>query len=154
MLLGIVIGAAGLGNALGIGVGSLLRRVNPAVTVVAALLADAAVVLLAALFYGVVPIALLGLTAGLAQALAKLSLDATIQRDVPERVQSSAFARSDTTLQLAWVLGRLPRHRAAAASRTSGWASRRRCSAPGRVLLRARLRAVPRAAGTRGSGSA
>ncbi|MGZ6754688.1 MAG: MFS transporter, partial [Nocardioides sp.] len=24
---------------------------------------------------------------------------------VPERVQSSAFARSDTTLQLAWVIG-------------------------------------------------
>ena len=48
---------------------------------------------------------LLGLTAGLAQSLAKLALDATIQRDVPERVQSSAFARSDTTLQLAWVVG-------------------------------------------------
>ncbi|MDZ4235608.1 MAG: hypothetical protein U1C73_18030, partial [Dietzia sp.] len=32
-------------------------------------------------------------------------LDATIQRDVPTRVQASAFARSDTTLQLAWVIG-------------------------------------------------
>jgi hypothetical protein len=41
----------------------------------------------------------------LAQSLAKLSLDSTIQRDVPERVRTSAFARSDTTLQLAWVLG-------------------------------------------------
>ena len=47
----------------------------------------------------------LGLTAGLAQALAKLSLDSTIQRDVPSRIQASAFARSDTTLQLAWVIG-------------------------------------------------
>jgi len=105
VLLGIVIGAAGLGNAVGIALGSLLRRVNPAVTVVLALVVDTVVVLLAALFYGVVTVALLGLTAGLAAALAKLSLDATIQRDVPERVQSSAFARSDTTLQLAWVLG-------------------------------------------------
>ena len=61
--------------------------------------------LVAALFYGVVVLGLLGLTAGLAQSLAKLSLDSTIQRDVPERVQSSAFARSDTTLQLAWVVG-------------------------------------------------
>ena len=52
-----------------------------------------------------VALALLGLTAGLAQSLAKLSLDSTIQRDVPERVQASAFARSDTTLQLAWVIG-------------------------------------------------
>ena len=50
-------------------------------------------------------LALLGLVAGLGQALAKFSLDATIQRDVPHRVQASAFARSDTTLQLAWVIG-------------------------------------------------
>src|SRR6478609_7768108 len=105
VLLAIVIGAAGLGNTLGIALGSMLRRVNPATTVVLALLADTAVVVLAALLYGVVTLALLGVTAGLAQALAKLALDATIQRDVPERVQSSAFARSDTTLQLAWVLG-------------------------------------------------
>jgi MFS family permease len=105
VLLGIVIGAAGLGNALGIATGSQLRRLNPPVLVVLALIADAVLVLLAALFYGVVALALLGLVAGLAQSLAKLALDATIQRDVPERVQSSAFARSDTTLQLAWVLG-------------------------------------------------
>ena len=51
------------------------------------------------------PLVVLGFTAGLAQCLAKLSLDSTIQRDVPERVQTSAFARSDTTLQLAWVIG-------------------------------------------------
>jgi hypothetical protein len=53
----------------------------------------------------VLPLVLLGLTAGLAQSLAKVSLDSTIQRDVHERMQSSAFARSDTTLQLAWVIG-------------------------------------------------
>jgi hypothetical protein len=41
----------------------------------------------------------------LCQALAKVSLDATIQRDIPSPVQASAFARSDTTLQLAWVMG-------------------------------------------------
>ena len=34
-------------------------------------------------------------------------MDSTIQRDVPERIQASAFARSDTTLQLAWVDGGL-----------------------------------------------
>jgi MFS family permease len=104
-LLGIVIGAAGVGNALGIAVGSVLRQLNPPVLVVLALAADAVMVLVAALFYGVLTLALLGLTAGLAQSLAKLALDSTIQRDVPERVQSSAFARSDTTLQLAWVIG-------------------------------------------------
>ena len=105
LLLGVVIGAAGIGNTLGIAMASLLKRVNPAVTVVVALLADAAMTLVAALFYGVVSLALLGLTAGLAQSLSKLSLDSTIQRYVPERVQASAFARSDTMLQVAWVVG-------------------------------------------------
>ncbi|MBL0748931.1 MFS transporter [Nocardioides sp. G10] len=105
LLLGLVIGAAGFGNTLGIAIGSLLRKLNPAATVVLALLADAVVVVIAALFYGLLALALLGLTAGLAQSLAKLSLDSTIQRDVPSRIQASAFARSDTTLQLAWVIG-------------------------------------------------
>ena len=89
----------------GITIGSLLRKLNPSVTVVLALLADTVVAVIAALFYGLIPLVLLGLTAGLAQALAKLSLDSTIQRDIPSRIQASAFARSDTTLQLAWVIG-------------------------------------------------
>ena len=105
LLIGLVIGAAGLGNTLGIFAASILKKINPAVTVVAALLADAAMALLCAVFYGIVPLVLLGLTAGLAQALAKVSLDSTIQSNVPTQVQSSAFARSDTTLQLSWVVG-------------------------------------------------
>ncbi len=105
LLLGLVIGGAGLGNTLGIVAGSVLRRINPSITVVLALVADGVMALLGALFYGVLTLVLLGLTAGLSQALAKLALDSTIQRDVPERMRSSAFARSDTTLQLAWVIG-------------------------------------------------
>jgi MFS family permease len=104
-LLAAVIGAAGLGNFVGIAVGSLMKRVNPKVTVVLAMLADAAAAVFAALTYGLFPLVVLGFVAGLAQCLAKLSLDSTIQRDVPERVRTSAFARSDTTLQLAWVIG-------------------------------------------------
>ena len=72
---------------------------------VIALLAAATMALVAALFYGLIPLIALGLTAGLAQSLAKLSLDSTIQMHVHERVQTSAFARSDTMLQLAWVVG-------------------------------------------------
>jgi MFS family permease len=105
VLIGIVIGAAGLGNALGVAAASLFKRINPALTVVFALLADLAAALVATVFYGVIPLALLGLTAGLSQSLAKLSLDSTIQQHIPTRVQASAFARSDTTLQLAWVIG-------------------------------------------------
>ncbi|CAB4704155.1 unannotated protein [freshwater metagenome] len=105
VMIGVVVGAAGAGNALGVAAASLLRRINPSVTVVLALVAGAVASLIATLFYGVLPLALLGLTAGLAQSLAKFCLDASIQRDIPERVQASAFARSDTTLQLAWVIG-------------------------------------------------
>jgi hypothetical protein len=50
-------------------------------------------------------VACLAAVAGFAQALAKLALDALIQRDVPEAVRTSAFARSETLLQMAWVFG-------------------------------------------------
>ena len=103
--MGLVIGAAGLGNTIGIGLGSVLRKVTPSITVVVALVADAVAAVVAAVFYGLIPAVALGLTAGIAQAMGKLSLDALIQRDVPERHRTSAFARSETLLQLSWVIG-------------------------------------------------
>lgn len=105
ILVGIVIGSAGAGNTIGIFLASMLKRINPSVTVTVALLADAGMVLAGALFYGLLALIGLGLAAGLAQSLAKVSLDSTIQDGVPGHVQASAFARSDTTLQLAWVIG-------------------------------------------------
>jgi hypothetical protein len=38
-------------------------------------------------------------------AIAKASLDASLQDDLPEESRASAFGRSESTLQLAWVLG-------------------------------------------------
>jgi hypothetical protein len=60
---------------------------------------------LVAVFYGLVTAVLLGLTAGVAQAMGKVALDSTIQREVPERHRTSAFGRSETLLQLSWVIG-------------------------------------------------
>jgi hypothetical protein len=105
LLMGLVIGAAGLGNTIGIAVASMLRRVDPMIVVVVALVADAAAAVVAALLYGLVAAIVLGLTAGVAQAMGKLALDATIQRDVPETHRTSAFARSETLIQLSWVIG-------------------------------------------------
>jgi hypothetical protein len=105
LLVGLVIGAAGAGNGLAVVLAALARKVNPAITVVIMLVLDAAMVILGALFYSLVTLVALGLAAGLAQSLAKLSLDATIQDGVPRHIQASAFARSDTTVQLAWVIG-------------------------------------------------
>lgn len=105
LLMGLVIGAAGLGNTAGIAIASVLRRVNPMIVVLVALVADACAAVFAATFYGLVAAITLGLTAGVAQAMGKLALDATIQRDVPESYRTSAFARSETLLQLSWVIG-------------------------------------------------
>ncbi len=100
-----VIGSVGLGSTVGIGLGSVLRRISPQVTVVVTLLADTAVAVVAALFWGLPAAVLLGLTVGLAQSLGKLSLDALIQREIPERRRAGTFARSETLLQLCWVIG-------------------------------------------------
>ena len=105
ILLALVIGAAGVGNASGIALGSLLREVKPAIVVVLVLVADTVAAVVAAVLYSLVAVMLLGLVAGLSQALGKLSLDSLIQTEVPERTRSSAFARSETLLQLSWVAG-------------------------------------------------
>ncbi|MEU7020422.1 hypothetical protein ABZ990_07150 [Streptomyces sp. NPDC046203] len=105
--LGIVGVAAGVGNACGTAIGSLLRGRGrrPEVIIATMLSAVLATTILAAVFFGGPMVAVLGGTAGLTQALSKLSLDALIQRDVPESVRTSAFARSETALQMAWVVG-------------------------------------------------
>src|SRR5699024_11177570 len=69
------------------------------------LVADTVATVTAALLYSLVTVALLGLTAGVSQALGKRSLDSLIQGNVRERPRSSAFARSETLLQLSWVAG-------------------------------------------------
>ncbi|MCT9003407.1 MFS transporter [Streptomyces sp. NPDC054766] len=103
--LGLVVVSAGVGNALGTAVGAWLKQRAPEIIIVTVVAFVLAVAIAAALFYGTLFVACLAAVAGFAQALAKLSLDALIQRDVPELVRSSAFARSETLLQMAWVLG-------------------------------------------------
>jgi MFS family permease len=103
--LGIVGVSAGAGNALGTAVGAWLKARAPEVIIVTVLVVVLGVAVLSAVFFSALMTACLGAVAGFAQALAKLSLDATIQRDVPEAVRNSAFARSETLLQMAWVVG-------------------------------------------------
>ncbi|MEU8507529.1 MFS transporter [Streptomyces brevispora] len=103
--LGIVGVAAGTGNALGTAVGSWLKARGPEVIIASVLGLALGIAVLAAAFFSTVLVAALAATAGFTQALSKLSLDAMIQRDVPEEVRTSAFARSETLLQMAWVAG-------------------------------------------------
>ncbi|RDG39015.1 MFS transporter [Streptomyces corynorhini] len=103
--LGIVGVAAGAGNALGTTVGAWLKARGPEVIIATMLGIALTAAVLAALLFGGVMMAVLCAVAGFSQALSKLSLDAVIQRDVPEQVRTSAFARSETLLQMAWVVG-------------------------------------------------
>ncbi|MEU2929953.1 MFS transporter [Streptomyces sp. NPDC007251] len=103
--LGVVGVAAGAGNALGTAVGSWLRSRAPEIIIVAVVAVVLGTAIVAAVFFGAFLVACLAAVAGFGQALAKLALDALIQRDVPELVRTSAFARSETLLQMAWVFG-------------------------------------------------
>ncbi|MEV8340797.1 MFS transporter [Streptomyces niveus] len=97
--------AAGAGNAIGTAVGAWLKARAPELIIVTVLTLALTAAILAAVFFGGLMIAVLGTVAGFSQALSKLSLDACIQRDVPEEVRTSAFARSETLLQMSWVVG-------------------------------------------------
>ena len=103
--LGIAAGALGIGNALGTALGSWLRSRAPEILVTLMLTFAAAAALAATLAYGMLTVTLLAGTAGITQSLGKVALDALIQRDVPEQVRTSAFARSETLMQLTWVVG-------------------------------------------------
>lgn len=103
--LGVAAVAAGGGNALGTAIGAWLRERGPERIIAVVLPSALGVIVASAALYGAVMVAAVAATAGLSLALAKQSLDALIQRDVPERVRTSAFSRSETTLQLAWVVG-------------------------------------------------
>jgi MFS family permease len=103
--LGVVVVAAGVGNALGTALGAWLKGGGPEVIIAGALLCALAAATVAAGWFALVTVAAVAAIAGISQALAKLSLDALIQRDVPEEVRTSAFARSETALQLSWVVG-------------------------------------------------
>jgi MFS family permease len=101
----LVAGFAGLGSTTGTTLGAMMRARAPEAVIVVVLGIVTAAALAGAFVYGVVTVLSVALAAGLCQSLGKLSLDAIIQRDVPEAVRTSAFARSETVLQLSWVVG-------------------------------------------------
>ncbi|WP_338051425.1 MFS transporter [Pseudonocardia acidicola] len=105
VLIGIVGTAAGIGSFTGNAVGSRQRFRHADTLVLACITAAWASAVVAAVLPGIVTAAVVGLVAATASALAKVCLDAVIQRDLPEESRASAFGRSETVLQLAWVFG-------------------------------------------------
>jgi MFS family permease len=105
LALGAIAAAAGVGSILGTAVGSRLRSVAPERMVLVSAGVAAGVTVVAAIFFGLAMAAVVAGVSAVTNALGKVALDAIIQRDVPESLRASAFARSETVLQLAWVVG-------------------------------------------------
>jgi len=103
--LGAVVAAAGLGTFSGTAVGTKLKLHRPDIVIIASVAAAGASCLLAALLFNITMAVAAMFISSVANALSKIALDALIQRDVVETLRSSAFARSETFLQLAWVVG-------------------------------------------------
>ena len=104
-LIALVGAAGGIGAFVGNAVGSHRGFTHPDRLVLGAVGVAATAAGVAALLPGIWAAAALALVAGTCSALAKVALDALIQRDLPERSCASAFGRSETVLQLAWVFG-------------------------------------------------
>jgi len=103
--LGAVGAAAGVGNFAGNAIGTRLKLARPELIIVLSVAAGTLACLLTSVFFalGVALVAML--VCMLTNSLSKLALDAIVQHDVAESLRSSAFGRSETFLQLAWVLG-------------------------------------------------
>ncbi|MEV0365578.1 MFS transporter [Nocardia fusca] len=104
-MLGLVGAAAAVGNFAGNAAGARLRLGRPSLIVVNCTIGCAAVAVLAVVLDNLFGAAVVALVAAGASALAKVSLDAAIQDDLPPESIASGFGRSETVLQLSWVIG-------------------------------------------------
>ena len=104
-MLGLVGAAAAIGNFAGNATGARLELGKPAIVILRCTAAATAVTIVAALTDSLLTAALVALVASCASALAKVSLDASLQSDLPPESIASGFGRSETVLQLCWVLG-------------------------------------------------
>ncbi len=103
---GFLLGALTAGALVGVLLVSRARRVlSEQQMLVVALWGVALVALMGALFTSRITQAVVAFAVGLASAMAKPSFDALVQRHVRESDQGRAFARFETQLQLAWVVG-------------------------------------------------
>jgi MFS family permease len=105
LALGTVAAAAGLGSFAGTAAGSRLHSAEPDRLVLVSAAAAAGITVVAAIFYSFAMAAVVAGVAAVTNALGKVSLDAIIQREVPDNLRASAFARSETWLQMSWVVG-------------------------------------------------
>jgi hypothetical protein len=104
-MLGLLGAAAGIGNFAGNFTAARMRLGRPAMLVVRCTVAVTVMALAAAVSGNLIVAAVATLITSGSTAIAKASLDASLQDDLPEESRASAFGRSESVLQLAWVLG-------------------------------------------------
>lgn len=105
MMLGAVGAAAGVGNAIGNGIGTRLQLKRPPRIIVLSAAGAWTGALLTAIVGSLTMMVVATFIAAGVSAIAKVCLDSTIQDGLPEASRASAFGRSETVLQLCWVLG-------------------------------------------------
>ena len=104
-MLGMIGAAAALGNFGGNFTAARMPLGRPSEMVVRAAVAVTVMALVAAVAGNLFVAAAAALVTSASSAIAKASLDASLQHDLPEESRASAFGRSESVLQLAWVLG-------------------------------------------------
>jgi MFS family permease len=102
---GVVAGSLAIGTFLSTAIGTRLRIRRPLALQSAGLVITATAGVLATVAYNLVTAALFALVTAIVSGIAKLTIDASIQERVPERLRASAFGHSETVLIIAWVVG-------------------------------------------------
>ena len=95
----------GAGNFVGTLIGARIATFNASRLAVLLLLITAATTAFTALDFGLLSVFAVAVISAGTAGITKLGLDATIQQRVDDSVRTSTFARSETTMQLAWVVG-------------------------------------------------
>lgn len=104
-VVGLILGAAVAGGLVGTGIASRFSAERTAKLTAWALVAPTVACLVAAVFGTTLFEALAIGFVGLGASLGKYALDAALQTHVPPSQTGSAFARSETSLQVGWALG-------------------------------------------------
>jgi len=107
LALGALVFAAAAGGLIGTVAGSLFRSRVPHLMAIGVLVVSTATSIVCAVFFGLGTALLVAFVASVGTVLAKLALDSTVQREIPEQTRTSTFAVSETIHQVSWVAGGL-----------------------------------------------
>ncbi len=105
--LGALVFAAAAGGLLGTAGGALFRSRMPRLMAFVVLVISIVTCAVCAAMFGLGTALVVAFVASVGTVLAKLALDSTVQREIPEDVRTSTFAVSETVHQVSWVAGGL-----------------------------------------------